>query len=474
MTLFGTAGIRGPVAETVTPSLAMAVGRAVARDAEGATVVLGYDGRETSETLAAAMAAGLSAGGAAVRRLGRVPTPTLAYASRGQRGVMITASHNPPADNGIKLFCDGVEYDRDAERAIETGVETARESAWDRWGTIERADAMGEYLADVAAYVGERFEGLRAEEGRPLDGLSIAVDCGTGVGGEATPQVLGRLGADVTALNANVDGHFPARESKPTPETLTDLAAFLEEGTDDLGLAHDGDADRLVVLGPDGTVVHEDTVLAVVAAHYVEESTASDPVVVTTPNASARIDERVRAAGGRVERVRLGALHEGIARVEEAASNGTAGSASETAVVFAAEPWKHIHPAFGGWIDGVVSAAMVAGLVAAAGDVETLRDPITERPYRKVSVTCPDDRKEAVMAKLDSDLPERFPEGTVETDYGVRIELPDASWLLVRPSGTEPYVRLYAESDEVETLVAVATSVIEAAVEESSDEKPSR
>jgi len=134
------------------------------------------------------------------------------------------------------------------------------------------------------------------------------------VGALATPQVLERLGADIVAINASVDGHFPGRESKPTPETLSEFTAFLDDGSFDLGLAHDGDADRLVVLGPDGSVIHEDTVLAVVAARYTADSDADDPVVVTTPNASARIDERVRAAGGRVERVRLGSLHEGIAR----------------------------------------------------------------------------------------------------------------------------------------------------------------
>ena len=484
MTLFGTAGIRGPVADQVTPALALAVGQAAGEPE--ATVVVGYDGRETSQPLAEAMAAGLASAGATVRRVGQVPTPTLAYASRGRRGVMITASHNPPADNGIKLFEDGVEYDRVAEREIEAAVDDPTYVGWEDWGTIDRFDVLEGYRRAVVDYVRGRFAGEepvtdaeRVTDAEPiadplpgadvdrggsdglLDGLSVLVDCGTGVGGRATPQVLDRLGAHVVALNANVDGHFPARESKPTPETLGDLSRHLADGDYDLGLAHDGDADRLVVLGPDGEVVHEDTVLALVAAHYVRNSTADDPVVVTTPNASARIDERVRDAGGHVERVRLGALHEGIASVRE---NGGA----ETTVAFAAEPWKHIHPAFGGWIDGVASAAVVAALVADAGDVATLREPVTERPYRKVSVPCPDGAKADAMARLERPLQNQFAEGTVDTDYGVRITLPDAAWLLVRPSGTEPYVRLYAESDEVDELVATARETIERAIDESS------
>ncbi|THE63713.1 phosphomannomutase [Salinadaptatus halalkaliphilus] len=457
MTLFGTAGIRGPV-EEITPALALSVGQAAGEPGE--SFVVGRDGRETGPALAAAIEAGLESAGADVSRLGQVPTPTLAFASQGRTGVMITASHNPPEDNGIKLFGDGVEFDRDGERTIAQAVtgETTTPVSWNQWGESDQLEILDHYREAVDQYVRDRFavDAVAADEG-PLDGLSVAVDCGNGVGALATPQVLDRLGAEVVALNATVDGHFPARKSKPTPETLTDFADFLEAGSFDVGLAHDGDADRLVVLGPDGEVIHEDTILAVVAAHYTAASQVADPVVVTTPNASARIDEQVRDAGGRVERVRLGALHEGIARERRRGDD-------DTEIVFAAEPWKHIHTGFGGWIDGVSSAAAVAALVADAGDTETLREPVTERPYRKVSVDCPDEDKSTVMAELEAALPEAFPETTVDTDYGVRLEFDDASWILVRPSGTEPYVRLYAESDDVDALVAEARAVVETTV----------
>ncbi|WP_435364274.1 phosphopentomutase/phosphoglucosamine mutase [Haloarchaeobius sp. DYHT-AS-18] len=452
MTLFGTAGIRGPVADVVTPELALAVGRAAGLDGE--TFVVGRDGRETGPALAAAMEAGLESSGATVARVGQLPTPALAFASQGRRGVMITASHNPPADNGIKMFADGVEYDRDAETRLENRVEGETPAvAWDEWGDGHREAVLDEYQAAVTEYAGD-LGGRRAD---PLAGRRIVVDCGTGMASLATPQVLERLGAEVVALNANVDGHFPARESKPTPETLTDLVAFLEDGDFDLGIAHDGDADRIVIATPDGEIVHEDTVLAMLAGHYTRKSDADDPVVVTTPNASARIDEQVEAAGGRVERVRLGALHEGIARELEAGTE-------ETSVVFAAEPWKHIHTAFGGWIDGVVSAAVISRLVAEHDGLDALRSPITERPYRKVSVDCPDDAKAGTMERLATTLPETFPEGDVDTDYGVRIDRPDGSWVLVRPSGTEPYVRVYAESEDVDALVETAVDTVEAAV----------
>ena len=447
MELFGTAGIRGNVRTEVTPSLALAVGRAAADD--GAEFVVGRDGRVSGPALAAAVEAGLESGGADVARIGQVPTPALAFASRGRRGVMVTASHNPPSDNGLKLFVDGTEYDREAERAVETRVDDGqRPVAWDGWGEGSREAVLSDYREAVAAYVRETVG--------DCEGLNVAVDCGNGVASVATPQVLRELGARVVALNANVDGHFPGRESKPTPESLADLRAFVADGHFDLGIGHDGDADRLVVLDGDGEVVHEDTVVAIVAGFYAEASDAADPVVVTTPNASARIDEHVERAGGRVERVRLGALHEGIAAALDQGEDGTE-------VVFAAEPWKHVHTALGPWIDGVASAALVGALVARDG-LEALREPITERPYRKVSVDCPDDLKAAAMADLESRLPEAFPSAAVDTEYGVRLTFDDASWTLVRPSGTEPYVRVYAESDDVDGLVEEVVGVVERSV----------
>ena len=486
MELFGTAGIRGRVEERVTPELALAVGRAVAaeirethgRDGESVgsdltpEVVLARDGRVTGPAIAAAMESGLASGGVSVLRAGQLPTPGLAYASQGRYGVMLTASHNPPGDNGIKLFRDGVEFDRELERAIERRVGDDEPAAeWDAWTTTERGDTLESYLGAVVTYAREFGEIDGRNDHEALDGLRIVVDCGNGMAGPATPAVLRELGATVVTLNGNVDGHFPGRGSKPTPESLRDLRAFVADanegvadpgrpGTDGdaegfaFGIGHDGDADRLVLVDAAGNVVHEDTVLAILAERYARRSKADDPVIVTTPNASGRIDERVRAAGGRVERVRLGALHEGIASVE----------ATGDTVAFAAEPWKHVHVPFGGWIDGVCSAAVLARLVAADG-LDALREPITERPYRKVSVDCPDDRKAAVMADLIERLPETFSDATVDTDHGVRLEFADASWTLVRPSGTEPYIRVYAESDDVDELVEQVKAVVTAAVD---------
>ncbi len=449
MLRFGTSGVRGPVEDEVTPDAVARVARAAA--GEGDSFVLGCDGRLTSPALVDAAASGLAAGGADVERLGRVPTPALAFASQGQCGLMVTASHNPPGDNGLKLFVDGTGITEEAERRIEARAGDARSTApWDDWGEASRGTILASYRHSIEAYL----EPFGADPGD----RSVVLDCGTGMAATVAPGLVRSLGATVRSLNAAVDGTFPARPSKPTADTLGTLRAFVESGPADVGLAFDGDADRLVVVDAEGEVVHEDTIVAILATHYVQQASVADPVVVTTPNASARIDERVAAVGGRTERTGLGGLRRGIDRVRKDAG-------PETAVVFAAEPWKHLHPAFGGWVDAVVSAGLVVKLLGET-DLAELRAPVRERPYRKASVRCPDEQKDAVMAVLEERLGAAFPEASREETDGIRLSLPGSGWMMVRPSGTEPKIRAYVESSEADAVIPRITGIIADAVAE--------
>ncbi|MFB6196718.1 MAG: phosphomannomutase, partial [Halobacteriaceae archaeon] len=348
-------------------------------------------------------------------------------------------------DNGIKCFADGVEFDQQAEESVERLVEERPKPInWREWGDLRDLDIIGEYRNEIVDF--------SQDFGEAPQNMEIVVDCGNGMAAMATPQVLRELGAGVVTLNGNIDGTFSGRSSKPTQEALTKTSAFVKDGDTDLGIAHDGDADRLVVLDGDGEIVHEDTILAILAREYVSRSAVDDPVVVTTPNASARVDEQVQNQGGRVVRCPLGELHEGIA-----STSGT--------VVFAGEPWKHIHPRFGGWIDGIVSAALIARLVAESG-LSTLRSGIAEHPYRKVSIDCPEDQKDAVMDQLVERLPQAFPEGQLSTEHGVRVDLPSGSWFLVRQSGTEPKIRLYVESESVDELIDEISTIVKRTIDQ--------
>jgi phosphomannomutase len=428
--MFGTAGARGSI-DDVSPSLVLRLGRAVGDFADA--LVVGRDGRYTGGSLTSALVSGAESAGCDVIRLGEVPTHLVAWTARDRDayGVAVTASHNPPEDNGVKLFRpDGGEFDASDETRVAELVDEDGTEPWDGWKTAGDADmrsVTSEYVESVARYVDTEAD------------LRVAVDHANGVGSRTTVPALEALGCDVVSVNAQTDPSFPGRGSKPTSETLSGFIGFVDRRGFDLGLAHDGDADRLVVVEDDG-VVPEDAVLAVLARRYVA---SSGDTVLTTPNTSPRVDEAVREAGGEVERVALGTVSEAV---------------RDRDAVFAAEPWKHVFPGFGGWVDGTVSAAEV---VAAYADDPGVFDGLRDTNVRKESVPCEDDKKARVMDDVEGLVRERY-DGDFDATDGVRADLGGGDWLLVRPSGTEPYVRVYSEGDD--ELVASLVSLVEDAV----------
>jgi len=425
--MFGTVGVRGSI-DDVPSSLVLRLGRAVGEVAD--SVVVGRDGRHTGGSLTSAFAAGAQSMGCDVTLLGVVPTHLVAWAARdrGAHGVAITASHNPPRDNGVKLFRpDGGEFDAQDEKRVASLVDDTSSATWGSWTETREADtdAVASEYVEAATGCVDGTAGLR-----------VAVDCANGVGARTTLPVLEAVGCETVAVNAQTDATFPGRGSKPTEETLPGFVDLVERRGFDLGLAHDGDADRLVVVEPDG-VVSEDAVLAALARRY------APGTVVTTPNTSPRVDEAVRDAGGDVSRVALGTV---------------SAAARDTDAVFASEPWKHVFTGFGPWVDGTVAAAEVA--VAYAEDPAVF-DGLRDTNVRKESVPCDDDDKEAAMRAVEKDVRERY-DGGFDTSDGVRVDIGGGDWFLVRASGTEPYVRVYAEGDD--ELVASLVSLVEDAV----------
>jgi phosphomannomutase len=427
--MFGTAGARGSI-EDVSPSFVLRLGSAVGTLAD--SVIVGRDGRHTGQALVSAFAAGASSAGCSVTRLGEVPTHLVAWTARDRDayGIAVTASHNPPEDNGVKLFRpDGGEFGADGEKRVSELADEADPALWEVWtaaGETDTDPVVSEYVEAVVRYVDKKAD------------LRVAVDCANGVGASTTVPVLESLGCEAVTVNAQTDPTFPGRGSKPTPETLDGFVSFVDRRGFDIGLAHDGDADRLVVVDPEG-VVPEDAVLAVLARRHVDGS----GTVLTTPNTSPRVDEAVREAGGDVERVALGTVSE---------------KARDRDPVFAAEPWKHVFPDFGGWVDGTVSAAEV---VAAYAEDPDVLDGLRDLDVRKDSIPCDDKKKDEAMSSAEEALRERYT-GDFDASDGVRLEIGDGEWFLVRASGTEPYVRVYCEGDD--ELASSVVSLVEDAV----------
>jgi len=414
--MFGTSGIRGPVGEVVTADLALAVGHALAVDAD--QVVVGRDPRESGRALADALSAGLRECGADVVRLGLAATPTVARAvawRKADAGVSVTASHNPPEDNGFKLWQpSGQAFDESLRetmiRRIEVG--TSEPAPWDGFGRETQWDARDRHVEAILDAVSS-----------PHD-LSVALDLGNGAG-RVTADALVELGCDVATLNAQPDGAFPGRPSEPTAENCADLCAFVADSDAALGLAHDGDADRLLAVDEDGTWIPGDVLLALFA-----REAASDGDHIAAPvDTSLAVDDALAKVGASVTRTRVGDVY-------------VAEATTDASVVFGGEP-------SGAWIwpeatlcpDGPLAAAKLVELVADRGPLSTLVEEIETYPIRRTSVET--DEKVAAMEDIEAAVHQGY--NDVDELDGVRVDLGDA-WFLIRASGTQPLVRVTAEA----------------------------
>jgi len=425
MTQFGTSGIRGPVGETVTAELALSVGRALGIDCD--RVVVGRDPRASGEYLQAALVAGLRESGVDVVDLGGAATPTIGRAVAWQdadAGVAVTASHNPPEDNGIKLWQpSGQAFDADLRATIEQRLdEDAFEpAAWDESGDIESRDASQRHVEALVAEIGEL----------DLDS-HVVVDLGNGAG-RVSVDALTELGCSVETLNGQPDGAFPGRPSEPKAENCESLATLVAESDADLGIAHDGDADRMRAVAADGTFLSGDVLLAVFA-----RAAASPGERVAVPvDTSLAVEDYLSDIGVSVEYTPVGDVY-----VAEAASAGD--------VAFGGEP-------SGAWIwpdrtlcpDGPLAACTAAALDSERPLDDRAAD-VPEYPIRRDSVET--DQKETVMDRVRETVTDAYDD--VTTLDGVRVDLGDA-WFLLRASGTQPLVRITAEARDADRADAV-------------------
>jgi len=441
--LFGTSGVRGIVNVDLKPELVLDLGLALATYLNNSgLVVLGKDPRTSSNMLEGCLVSGLLSGGCDVKKLGIVPTPAVCFATYhvgASAGVMITASHNPPEYNGIKFFgSDGMSFTPRQEDEIERRTGKTKAVTWDKIGRVEDADVLPYYIDKVANSVSLSR------------GYKVVVDCANGAGGLATPLILRKLGCKVLTMNSQPDGFFPGRPLEPTPGNLRELGKVVRSTGADLGLAHDGDADRIAAVDEKGRVVSWDKLLALASAHAVEKAKGK---VVTTVDASMVVDERVAAAGGSIVRTRVGDV--AVAQAVKA-NRAIFGGEPSGAWIY---PDVHLCP------DGPLAGARILELMdEAAKPFSKLVDEVPDYPIVREKIRCSNERKAAVMKKASAQAKKVFKDvEDVSTVDGVRLALSDGSWVLVRPSGTEPFIRITAEAKTVEranVLVKAAKKLI--------------
>ena len=418
--MFGTSGVRGPVGDEVTAGLALDIGRALATDGIE-TVVLGRDARESGRTLSRAVSAGITECGGDVIDVGVEATPTVARSvvrEGADAGVVVTASHNPVPDNGIKLWAaDGRAFGEDANTRITNIVEeqTFDLAAWDE---------LGEYCRHEGAR-SHHERALRESIAIPAD-LSVVVDIGNGVG-RVTADALYAAGCDVETLNAQRDGRFPGRPSEPTAENCETACAVVEATGADLGVVHDGDADRMMAIDERGRFISGDALLALFARR---EATTGDRVAVPV-DTSLIVSDVLAAVGADVTYTPVGDAY-------------VAAATTKPDVVFGGEPsgaW--IWPAQTRCPDGPLAACTLTALVGKEGSLAALVDELPTYPIRRNSVRT--DAKRATVDRVAELTCEAFDD--VSTLDGIRVET-ETGWFLVRASGTEPLVRITAEARE--------------------------
>jgi phosphomannomutase/phosphoglucomutase len=427
--LFGTNGIRGVVNKELTPEKAAKIGSAIGTFfKQGKKLIVGYDARTSGPMLTNAVVAGLNATGCEVFFGGMAPTPALQYATKSHKmdgGVMVTASHNPPEYNGIKvLWSDGIELSREQEVAIET-IFFDEKVHYAEWSDIGRVNIVNriidEYTEAVKTHVNTDQIAKRK--------YHVVVDAANSVGNLAIPRLLRELGCKVTTINGDIDGTFPGRLPEPRPENLGDLALTVKAVGADLGVAFDGDADRSIFVDELGEIHWGDKTFALVEKHFLKSNPCEK--IVTPVSSSTLIKDIAEVYGGELVLTKVGSVTVSQTMKKVKAKLG----GEENGGIFYG-PHQPVR-------DGAMATALILDIMAETG--EKLSKLLGELPryfIEKGKVECPENLKTKTLEKLIAQT-KGLNTSTID---GIKIWFEDKSAILVRPSGTEPIYRLYAEA----------------------------
>jgi phosphomannomutase/phosphoglucomutase len=445
MQLFGSSGTRGVVGDGLSPEFVLRIAKAAGTVWSADRVFVARDTRTSGEMFENAAASGLASVGVDIDRLGTTPTPAaVRYADINERpGLVITASHNPPEYNGVKLVgADGVELGVDRLERIEEHIlaEEFEIAGWDEVGAVSQVDAANrEYVSDLLAAADR--EAIAAAD------LTVALDPGHGAGALTSPEFFRRLGCDVVTVNATPDGHFPGRQPEPVASRLDDLRALVTAADADVGIAHDGDADRAVFVDETGAFVAGEASLAALAAAALEP----DDTTVAAVNVSQRLVDVCEQVGADLELTPIGSTNI-ITRIRELRAAG------ERVPIAGEGNGGIFFPDYRLVRDGAYVGAKFLELVADR-PVSEIVAPYTD--YENVRINLAYDADAELDAMLDA--AREFAESAdaePDTKDGYRLDYGDA-WVLVRPSGTEPKVRIYAEARDGDRARSLAEDVAE-------------
>jgi phosphomannomutase / phosphoglucomutase len=423
--LFGTNGIRGVAGKEIDSGLAFRVGSALGTLFPNQRILIGRDGRLSSPMLLEGVAAGLLAQGNDVEDRGLITTPALEFMVKdtsSSAGVMITASHNPPEYNGFKVVdSDGIEIPRLKEEKMELLIHR------DKWRANYQPGQRIAREGRIRSYFEKLESQVLARDG--IGNLKIVIDIGNGVAALTTPRLLRKLGARVIGLNDVIDGEFPGRNSEPRPESLGALSRVVREEGADLGIAHDGDGDRAIFVDEKGVVQAGDRTFALVEDDLLRNHPGAK--IVTPINTSMVVSEIARKRRGRLILTKVGSIEVSRTVVKAGALLG----GEENGGIFYA---PH-HPVR----DGTMAALLVVNaIVRNRRPFSKLLDRLPKFYMVKEKIPCKEGAKDRAINALRTLLKARIS----STLDGIRVDMHGGGWVLVRASGTEPLLRLYAEA----------------------------
>lgn len=430
MKVFGSSGTRGIANEEVTPEFVLRIGKAVGSVWDVERVAVARDTRYSGSMLVNAVTSGLASTGVDVDLLGIVPIPgAQVYAERGEiPAVMVTASHNPPQYNGIKLIgSDGVELSVSDLETVEQNLlaESFDIATWDKIGDISEIKNVRHI------YIDELYEAVNHSLIADA-GLTVALDSGHGAGAVISPEFFRKLGCRVITLNEQVDGRFPGRDPEPIPENLTDLGHTVRTTDADLGIAHDGDADRAIFFDETGEYIEGDATLAALAAAELNKGDTT----VSAVNVSQRLVDVVSEVNATLELTPIGSTNI-ITRIKELETNGHS-------VPIAGEGNGGVFfPRYRLARDGAYTAAKFLELLVDRSASEIVA-PFNKYTNIRRKIPYKTMAEHDAMLDAAADHAEAS-DAELTTRDGFRLDFGDA-WVLARPSGTEPFIRIYAEA----------------------------
>lgn len=425
--LFGTNGVRGVINEDMTSELALRMGYAIGRFMKG-PVAIATDTRVSADMIRSAVCAGLMSSGCNVLFLGIVPTPALQYFVKThplKGGVMITASHNPPKFNGIKCVShDGTEMSKADEETIEDLFFDGQFERSPKVGMMERVTGAGEtYIDAVLSHVDVDL--IRNAK------LKAVVDCANGAAFGTTPLLMKRLGIKAVTLNADPQGEFPGHPSEPTEDNLGDLIKLMKANDADVGIAHDGDADRTIFVTGTGEYMPGDKSLALIARSELKRKKG---MVVTPVSSSSMVEDVVKAEGGTIRYTAVGSP---VVAREMMSSGAIFGGEENGGLIFPEHQYCR---------DGAMVAAKMMECIVLHGSLDEQVATLPIYYTTKLKIDCPPEKAAGLMTFLGSG---NKGIGKDDTD-GLKI-IYDDGWVLIRPSGTEPIFRIYSEAKDRET-----------------------